>query len=190
MDITVKTRNLEINDSLRTYVENKVNRLDRYLPNIEHALVELAVQNSKSTQDRHVAQITLRSASGFVLRAEERSADMYGSIDAALDKVSRQIGRYKGKHWQSFGRSAEAAVEEVEPEAESDGEPEVETAAGPVVVRTKTFTTRPMSVEEAIEQMELLGHDFFVFYSATHNAFAVVYRRRDAGYGLLLPELA
>ena len=186
MDITVKTRNLDINDSLRAYVENKVNRLDRYLPNIEHALVELTVQNSKSTQDRYVAQITLRSASGFVLRAEERSADMYASVDAALDKVSRQIGRYKGKHWQSFGRTAEAAPLDVEGEAE----PEVEEGVGLAVVRTKTFTTRPMAVEDAIEQMELLGHDFFVFYSAPHNAFAVVYRRRDAGYGLLLPELA
>jgi putative sigma-54 modulation protein len=190
MDITVKTRNLEINDSLRAYVENKVNRLDRYLPNIDHALVELTVQNTKSTQDRYVAQVTLHSASGFVLRAEERSADMYSSIDAALDKVSRQIGRYKGKHWQSFVRRAEAAAGEVEPEVESEGEPEIETSAGPAVVRTKTFATRPMAVEDAIEQMELLGHDFFVFYSATHNAFAVVYRRRDAGYGLLLPELA
>ncbi len=179
MDITVKTRNLEINDSLRAYVEGKVNRLDRYLPNIDWATVELTVQNSKSLQDRHVAQLTLRSANGFVLRAEERSADMYASIDAALDKMSRQIERYKGKHWQSFERTEEAPEEAAEPEVEPED----------LIVRTKTFRTRPMSVEEAIEQMELLGHDFFAFYNGANSNFGVVYRRRGGGYGLLIPEL-
>jgi putative sigma-54 modulation protein len=180
MEIIVKTRNVEINESLRNYVENKVGKLDRYLPNIDYATVELAVRNSRSVQDRHVAQITLRSTNGAFLRAEECSADMYASVDAALDKMSRQIERYKGKHWQSFDRPQQEALPE-ELETEDGGEAQL--------VRTKTFTTRPMSVEEAIEQMELLGHDFFAFYDATSSSFSVIYRRRDAGYGLLIPEL-
>jgi len=183
MEIIVKTRNFELNDSLRNYVENKVGKLDRYLPNIDYAMVELAVQNSRSVQDRHVAQLTLRSANGAVLRAEERSSDMYVSVDATLDKMSRQIKRYKGKHWQSFERPPQDALPaEIELEEEAE-------AGEAQLVRTKTFTTRPMTVEEAIEQMELLGHDFFAFYDAIGNAFSVVYRRRDGGYGLLVPEL-
>jgi putative sigma-54 modulation protein len=179
MQITIKSRNLEIPDSLRTYITQKVERLDRFLPNIDEARVDLVVQNAKSNQDRNVAQLTLRGSNGVVLRAEERSADMRASIDTALDRMSRQIERYKGKHWQSFDRLA--------PEV---GVPAEAEEADAVVVRTKTFQTRPMSVEEAVEQMELLGHDFFVFYNATSNGFSVVYRRRDGNYGLLVPELA
>lgn len=184
MDVILKTRNFDLSDTLRNYVEKKVNRLERFLPNIDQALVELAVQNSKSGQDRHVAQITLRSANGVILRAEERSADMYASIDAALDKMTRRIQRYKGKHWKSLGRPQEEEIAE-EVLAET-AEVEEETAG---VVRTKTFPTRPMTVEEAIEQMELLGHDFFAFYNVEGNAFSVVYRRRNGGYGLLVPEV-
>ncbi|MBC7239215.1 MAG: ribosome-associated translation inhibitor RaiA [Chloroflexi bacterium] len=183
MDVIFKTRNLDLSDTLRNYVEKKVNKLERFLPNIDQATVELAVQNSKSVQDRHVAQITLRSTNGVILRAEERSADMYASIDAALDKMTRRIRRYKGKHWKSLGRPQE---EELPEEMLAEEEEEEESNA---VVRTKTFPTRPMTVEEAIEQMELLGHDFFAFYNVEGNTFNVVYRRRNGGYGLLLPEL-
>lgn len=178
MQVTIKGKNIEMADSLREYVERKINKLDRFLPSIEEAWMDLAVQNAKSAADRNVAQLTLKSATGFYLRAEERSSDMRISIDTVLDKMSRQIQRYKGKHWQSQNRVAEEIAQPVE-EAETEG----------LIVRTKRFQTRPMSVEDAIEQMELLGHDFFVFYDAATEAFSVVYRRRDAGYGLLVPEL-
>ena len=179
MQITIKSRNLDVADSLRNYITQKVEKLDRFLPNIDEARVDLVVQHAKSAQDRNVAQLTLRGSNGMMLRAEERSADMRASIDTALDRMSRQIKRYKGKHWQSFERVNHEA-EPVAEEEESDG----------AVVRTKTFQTRPMSVDEAVEQMELLGHDFFVFYNATSDGFNVVYRRRDGNYGLLVPELA
>jgi putative sigma-54 modulation protein len=178
MQTIVKGRNIEITDALRTYSESKLARLDRYMPNITEARIDLSLNNSKSVQERFVAQITLRASSGAILRTEERSADMHNSIDQAVDKMGRQVNRYKGKHWQSQARLVE---EETVPEVEPA---EVE------VVRVKRFQTRPMTVEEAVDQMELLGHDFFAFYNIETNGFSVVYRRRDEGYGLLLPELA
>jgi putative sigma-54 modulation protein len=186
MQVSVKSKGIVSEASLREYVERKVDRLDRYLSDLSTAEVDLVAQNTRSAEDSQVAQITLRSNHGVVLRSEERSADMRSSIDAAMDKMERQIKNYKGKHWRSRGRhqverAENQAVEEVETE-------EGERYEG--VIRVKEFRTRPMEVEEAIEQMELLGHDFFVFYNAGTNSFSVVYRRRDEGYGLLLPELA
>ncbi|MBC7237120.1 MAG: ribosome-associated translation inhibitor RaiA [Chloroflexi bacterium] len=180
----ITTRNLDLGDSLRTYIEKKVSKLDRYLPDIHEARVELTNQNTRSPEHSQVAQLTLFSNKGAVLRAEERSADMRSSIDAVLEKMSRQIRRYKGKHWRSQNRHQ---LEELA-EAELEVEPEPE--EGQSIVRIKRFETRPMDVEEAIEQMELLGHDFFIFYNMATSGFNVVYRRRDGGYGLLIPELA
>ena len=182
MAIVVKGKNLDVSDALRDYVERKIERLDRYLTNIDEARVDLTVAHAKSAQDRQVAQITLRGSNGMVLRSEERSSDMRASIDAALDKMSRQIRRYKGKHWQSHARPQAEEAEIIEEEETTE--------PGDEIVRIKRFQTRPMTVEEAIEQMELLGHDFFVFYNAPSNDFNVIYRRRDGGYGLLQPELA
>jgi len=179
MQIVITGKNLTVSDALQDYVEKKTNRLDRYLSNIDEARVELASQHAKSAQDRQVAQITLRSTNGAILRAEERSADIHASVDAAVDKLTRQIKRYKGKRWQSHQRVVADEVRVEEEEAEEEME----------VVRTKTFRTRPMSTEEAIAQMEMLGHDFFVFFNASSEGFNVVYRRRDGGYGLLIPEL-
>ncbi|MFH1084733.1 MAG: ribosome-associated translation inhibitor RaiA [Chloroflexota bacterium] len=179
MEIVIKSKNLDVPDGLRSYVEDKTSRLDRYLHNIDEAQMDLRVENARSAQDRQIAQLTLRTKSGSVLRVEERSADIRTSIDLALDKMSRQLGRYKGKHWQSQVRAAVHTIPA--PEA-----PEPE----PEIVRVKRFQTRPMDVEEAIEQMEMLGHDFFAFYDMESSAFSVVYKRRDGGYGLLLPELA
>ncbi|MHB1296421.1 MAG: ribosome hibernation-promoting factor, HPF/YfiA family [Anaerolineae bacterium] len=178
MQVIVTGKNLEINDQLRDMVERKVGKLDRFLPDIDEARVELTAQKTKSAKDSHVVQLTLRSNS-TILRSEERSADLRAALDIVLDKMARQIDRYKGKHWRSQTRvQGTEAVAETEMESES------------LIVRTKRFSTRPMTTDEAIEQMELLGHDFFVFYDATTEEFAVVYRRRDQGYGLLLPELA
>ena len=180
MEIIIKSKNLQVSEALKSYIEKKVNKLDRYLPNIEGARVDLAVQSAKSAQDRQVAQITLHTANGAFLRAEERTADMRSSLDIAIEKMERQAKRYKGKHWQSQTRP-EAELPEIEDEDE-------DTVPGEVV-RIKRFETRPMDVEEAIEQMELLGHDFFIFHNVSENDFSVIYRRRDGDYGLLLPEL-
>jgi putative sigma-54 modulation protein len=168
---------MEMTPRLREYVERKVEKLDRYLPSIEEARVELKVENTRSADHSQVAQLTVR-VRGAILRAEERTSDMFASIDAVLDKMYRQIGRYKGKRQDRW----HAVIEEL-PIEELVEEPEGE------IVRVKRFEVLPMSPEEAIEQMELLGHRFYVFMNADEEAVNVVYRRDDGNYGLLQPEL-
>lgn len=184
MQIIIKGKNVEITEWLREYVEKKIGKLDKYLPNISEARVELAVQNAKSANDRQVAQITLRS-NGTILRAEERSDDMFASIDAVADKLHRQVARFKEKREQRGRVVSDQGASSPEEALEPLEEDEEELA----VVRVKRFLVRPMSEDEAIEQMELLGHDFFLFYNADSDAMNVVYRRKDGNYGLLQPEL-
>lgn len=175
MDIIIKGRNLEVTDTLKDYIERKVGKLERYLSEIREARIDLSVENSRNIDERNVVQLTVY-VNGSILRAEESTSDMHASIDAVMDKMSRQIRRFKGKHRKSNLRPQPEFIPEEEPEVEE-------------LIRVKTFVTRPMSVDEAIDQMELLSHDFFAFYSAEHDGFAVVYRRRTSGYGLLIPQL-
>jgi len=183
MQLNIKGKNFEVTDRLRNYVEQKVGRLDRYLPGIIEAWVELSIEDTKAAQDRQVCQITLRT-DRVILRAEERSDDMFTAIDTVLEKVNRQIDRYKGKR-KNRRRGAGAPVEPGVAEAEAV-EAEEEAAT---IVRVKRFPITPMHPEEAIEQMELLGHDFFVFYNAEVGQINVLYRRKDGNYGLLQPEV-
>jgi putative sigma-54 modulation protein len=178
MQLNIKGKNLDVTEPLKDYVTDKIGRLDRYLPNIDEIRVELSVQKARSSQDRHVVQVTMRSNS-TILRAEERNADIFAAIDTVRDKLQRQIKRFKEKRVRMRER---ARV--VPPET-----PEELEETSPRIVRTKRFAVAPMHEEEAIEQMELLGHDFFVFFNVTTSSMNVVYRRRDGGYGLLQPEL-
>ena len=183
MEVTIRGRNIEVTPRLQEYVEKKIGKLDRYLPAIDEAHMELAVEKTRSAQDRQVAQLTIRSK-GALLRAEERNHDLYTAIDAVLDKMYRQIGRYKGKHQD---RAREGAVE---PEGEEQpAGAKADNIAGRIV-RTKSFRMVSINPEEAIEQMELLGHDFYVFFNAEAGAINVLYRRQDGNYGLIQPEMA
>ncbi len=177
MQVIVQGKNLHVTDRLRDYVEKKVAKLDRYLASISEVRVELGTEKTRSYGDRQVAQLTVR-AGGAILRAEERSGDIFMAVDMVMDKIKRQIDRYKSKRRdRARGAQAQMSVEPVEEEAEGR------------IVRTKRFRIAPMDPEEAIEQMELLGHDFFVFYNATEGQVNVVYRRRDGNYGLIQPEV-
>ncbi len=175
MNIIITGKNMEIGDVLREYVEKKVEKLDRYLSTVSEARVELAVEGTRDAEHSQVAQITLRTK-GSILRSEERSSDIFASVDAALDKIYRQIIRHKEKRHRR-GRGPE------------EGLPPLEEEETPRIVRTKRFPVRPMDEEEAIEQMELLGHDFFIFFNATTGQVNVLYRRRDGNYGLIEPEV-
>ena len=169
MQLIVQGKNIQVTDRLRDYVETKVDRLDRYLPTITDARMDLATEQTRSYGDRQVAQLTVHSK-GMMLRAEERSGDIFTSVDMVMDKMKREIDRYKSKRRTRIR--------------------EVQTGEQPgTIVRVKRFRVAPMSPEEAVEQMELLGHDFFVFYNADGGQFNVVYRRRDGDYGLIQPEL-
>ncbi len=182
MQLTVTGKNLEVTDSLQQYVEKKVGRLDRYLPTITDARVELSVENTRAAKDRQVAQVTLRTKQA-ILRAEEASSDMFASIDAVLDKMQRQIDHYKGKRWNKrIGGNGEAPGANLEAVEEEEGEEESR------ISRVKRFAMIPMDEEEAVDQMELLGHDFYVFFNLNQNQINVVYRRRSGDYGLIQPE--
>jgi putative sigma-54 modulation protein len=189
VDINLHARDMGISPRLREYVEKKIGKLDRYLPNLREARVDLAEEKgARSANDRHVAQVTL-SVRGMVLRAEERKDDIFAAVDAVLDKMQRQIERYKGKHRnkRGDGASPEMMAEMVEEPAELPLEAE---PTGGTVARRKRFALTPMNEAEAIEQMQLLGHDnFFVFYNAESNRVNVLYRRTTGDFGLIDPEI-
>ncbi len=192
VSITIHGRDTDVSPRLQEYVEKKVGKLDRYLRVIREARMDLSeIRSARSAADRYVAQLTI-PMKGTVLRAEEREADMFAAIDAVLDKMHRQIERYKGKHRR--GRGDGAGVEQVVPmEVEEETAPGTGAADEMVeaVVRRKRFPLTPMSEAEALEQMQLLGHNsFFVFFNADTNRLNVLYRRRDADFGLLDPEMA
>jgi putative sigma-54 modulation protein len=153
--------------------------LEKYLPSLTEAHVEFALERTKNVAQSQVVQVTLRS-NGTLLRGEERSSDFNAAIDTVTEKLERQIERYKGKHYRGRGQ-AERQVLPVEPMDEED--------LGPRVVRIKRFPTPPMTEDEAIEQMELLGHTFFLFQNRERGTLNVLYRRNDGTYGVIEPEL-
>lgn len=186
LEVEIYGKNLEITERIKTYVTKKVSRLDRYLPGIEEARVDLTFEKSaRSAADRQVAQITVRGK-GFILRAEERADDIFAAIDTALDKVQRRIERFKGKHYRGRGDGRSAAEVNITETAEEETTGDL----GPVIARHKHFVLTPMDEFEALEQMELLGHEnFFVFYNGITNSVNVLYRRRDGTYGLIEPQV-
>ncbi len=187
VEVVINVRNMELSDRLRDYITKKVSKLDRYLNALEEAQMDLTyVKSARSAQDRQVAQLTVRGKK-VLLRAEERTDDMFASVDAVLDKIHRQIERFKGRRWRARGDGRSAADVLVDlPETEPDLSEEEEGIA-----RRKRFLLTPMDEREAIEQMGLLGHeDFFIFLNAETNQVNVLYRRRDGTLGLIEPEIA
>ena len=180
MRLQVKGKNVEVSEAIRTYAEEKLGRLERQLADPTRVELELAVEKNPSIADNHVAEATVWTK-GPVLRAKEASADMRASIDLLVDKLERQASRYREKrrrgHRPDNGRA---------PAEPGTHKPTTE-EGGPVIVKTKQFTLHPMSAEEAVEQLELVGHDFFVFQNAESEQINVVYRRNDGGYGLIEP---
>jgi len=184
VSVQIHSRDLSVTPRLREYVEKKVSKLDHYLPNINEARVDLAeVKSARSADDREVAQLTVVTR-GVVLRAEESKDDIFAAVDAVLDKMHRQMERYKGKHWRNRknGGGVEELVEEQAGEADAQADQEPEGS----VVRRKSFMLTPMSEVEALEQMRLVGHEsFFVFYNADTNRVNVLYRRKNGDFGLI-----
>ena len=162
-------------DSLKDRAEKKLTKLERYFSQEPEAIVRFKQQRG----GRNIAEITM-SVNGLILRAEESSNDMYLSIDRAVDKLESQIRRYRTK----MGKQLREARAETPAQIE---EPVYEEASFDVV-RTKRFSVKPMDVDDAITQMELLGHNFFLFMNAENNSMNVLYRRNDGSYGLLVPE--
>lgn len=188
IQVEVFGRNMDVNQRLNDYVEKRAAKLDRFLTDLETARVDLAhVKSARNAGDRNVAQITVRGKK-VILRAEERSDDIYVAFDVALEKMERQITRYKGKHHR--GRGDGTPLSEIVPSS-GEGEPaSSELEAQPTIARRKQFVLVPMDEAEALEHMKLLGHEqFFVFYNANTNGINVLYQRRDGTYGLIEPEV-
>ena len=182
MNFNIRGENLEITPALREHVEKKVGKLEKYFDNLRSDVnVKMSV---KSTEQR--VEITIPMPK-LVLRAEETHTDMYAAVDLVIEKLERQIRKHKTKVNRKF-RSADSVKymfkNDLEPLAQEDFQDEDELE----VVRTKRFDLKPMDAEEAILQMDMLGHNFFVFSSSINGSTSVVYKRRDGKYGLIEPE--
>jgi putative sigma-54 modulation protein len=178
MRLQVKGRNLEVSEQIRKYAEDKLGKLDKLVKDPTRVELELAVEKNPSISDNHVAEATVWTK-GPVLRARESSGDMKASIDQLVSKLERQVKRYREKRRVAPRRHAPQPTETALPEIDDHAV---------AITKTKQFTVNPMTPDEAVLQLELVGHDFFVFRNAESNGINVVYRRRDGRYGLIEPQ--
>ena len=178
MRLQVKGKNVEVSPSLKGYAQQKLGKLEKHLNDSARLELELAVERNPSIADNQVAEGTIWTK-GPVLRARESSTDMKASIDLLVEKLERQAHRLRERRRRGSGRAHEAAAE-VRPVVPSEEEP--------VIVKTKQFAVKAMTPEEAVLQLELIGHDFFVFRNGETNEVNVLYRRRDGNYGLIEPH--
>jgi putative sigma-54 modulation protein len=202
MDFSLHTENLRLTGDIEEFAQKKLSKLGRYMPNILSVHVEIEQQNSTRGPDVIIAQITLRHSRGAILRTEERVEKTdYNSVKTALsnasDKMYRRISRFKGKRrvkrQERYNMSPEELmIVEAIPDDGMDSEngdfddEEIEEVQ---IIRRKDVAVSAMHEEEAIEQMELLGHSFFLFFNADSNSVNVVYKRSSGGYGLLEPRI-
>ena len=185
MELIVKSRSGRVSDRHRLYIEEKLTKLQRYLDGIEKITVELDEEQRRSDGAVQRAQATLIAEHGVLLRSDQRSTDLFSAIDDVTSTLQRQIQRYKEKHWRRGKlRRQEGQIVEV-PETESA--PPISNG-NPRIVRTKEFQMKPMYSDEAVEQMELLGHNFFVVRDAETGLVNVLYRRSDSNYGLIVAD--
>ncbi|OBZ07879.1 ribosomal subunit interface protein [Bacillus sp. FJAT-27264] len=180
MQFSIRGQQIEVTDALRDYVDKKLSRLEKYFdaPPTSEGYVTLSV-----VRGLHTVEVTIPLA-GVTLRAEDRSDDMYSSIDAVVDKLERQIRKHKTKLNRKFRQEGSLKTLFVEG-GSSVAVEEQDTDDDLEVVRNKRFTLKPMDVEEAILQMNMVGHNFFVFSNIDTSEVSVVYKRNDGKYGLI-----
>lgn len=178
-------KKVEISQPVERYIQRKVGKLGHYLPHITDAKVEVYEEKTRSPEQRFTVKVVLK-AKGTMFVGEERGEDIYMAIDRVGEALVRQIERYKGKLYEK-GKGVSLARQGANPGETSEAE---ETKTQRKVVKVKRFLVKPMSVTEATEQMELLGHDFFIFVNADSGDINLLYRRKDGNYGLIEPELA
>ncbi len=193
MEIQVRGDDLKITETLEEYAQKKLARLDKYLPNIQDVRVDFSRQHTRRGDNILSAQITIRHQRGAILRAEESSAgDAEAALNLAIDKIHRQIERFKNKRNRKGRTRFSASVEELAaaeavPDIPSQAEIDEALEEEPIVRHKEVYVTA-MNEEDAIEQMELLGHTFFIFFNDQTQALNVVYKRRTSGYGVLIPK--
>lgn len=179
----------EVSDRIHDYVTKKVSKLERYLSSVDEMRVELThVKSARSATDRYVAELTVRGK-GLLLRSEERADDIRTALDASIDKMQRQMARFKGKRMHGRGDGKSAADVAPDPEILEMMEA-IAKEEPPVIARRKRFDLIPMDETEAVEQMKMLGHEnFFIFFNVKTEKINVVYQRRDGTYGLIEPHI-
>jgi putative sigma-54 modulation protein len=174
MLVTVNGKNVEVTEALREYADKKVSKIAKFFEKSPRgAQVTLSTERGK-----HIVDITIQ-VDGLLLRGEEKTNDMYASIDGAVDKIESQVHKYKTKINRRFREENKVIVNSVIAQEE---------VGEPVIKRSKRVAIKPMSVEEAIMQMDLLAHDFYVFTNGDTDQVNVVYKRKDGHYGLIEPE--
>ncbi len=200
MDLHIRAAGLKVTDEMNAFIERKIARLDRLAEHVVEANLELRKETLRNGGEMATAQLTLQTGR-HILRAEERAPEATKAIDAAVDKLVRQVRKYNGKRADRRKRGVTAAaaprlgehLAALRAGVASDdpgGVDDDPADAGDRLVRTKRFSMKPMNVDEAIDQMELIGHDFFLFQNADEDQLNVLYRRRDGSFGLLAPTSA
>ncbi|HWR38637.1 MAG TPA: ribosome-associated translation inhibitor RaiA [Patescibacteria group bacterium] len=177
MAVTVRGRNVEITPPLKDYVAKRVGKISKYFETLDEITAILTVEKG-----RHIVEVTV-PLNGMLLRGEEATSDMYTSVDLVIEKLEKQIEKYKTKLSRKLRQGAFKMVEM--PAGAAQG---IEVSEETRVVKTKRFAVKPMAVDEAIMQMNLIHHDFFVFTNSDTEDVNVIYRRKDGNYGLIEPE--
>jgi putative sigma-54 modulation protein len=189
MDVQIKTQNVRLTDNLQDYIESRVEKLERVHERATDVKMEIRSEKPRSGGEQFIAEFTI-AIPGTILRSEVRNHDQHAAIDQAVDKMARQIRRYRDRKIDRNRRHAvglsELAIEQAAIES-VDGQIEEDAGA---IVRTKRFAIQPMDPEEAVEQLELLGHDFFVYFNPDSCQVNVLYRRKDGDYGVIEPDIA
>lgn len=178
MAINVRGKNIEITPALKEYVAKRVGKVTKYFETLGEITVVLTVEKG-----RHIVEVTV-PINGMLLRGEEATADMYASIDLVIEKLEKQIEKYKTK----LARKLRGGIFKGEFAAAAPAVPDAVEHEELKIVKTKRFAVKPMNVEEAILQMNLINHDFYVFSNAQTEEVNVIYRRKDGRYGLIEPE--
>lgn len=175
MELQIAGTNLELTPAVRRYVERKLGKLDKHLPDIIDTKVEISEEDTKSPQERYLVRVTVNSGvGGAVFHGEERAEDLYKAVDKVVAIMTRQLERHKGKLYdKGRGNSLPRG------KYSKKDSPEIPKT----VVKTKRFVIEPMSLEEAIDQMEQLGHNFFLFFDADVEEVRLLYRRNDGKIG-------
>ena len=183
MDLQITGTNIELPLAVQRYVERKLKKLDKHLPGIIETRIEVSEEKTRSPQQHYLIKATINSSiGGATFHGEERGVDLYKAIDKIASVMTRQLENHKGKLYHKGRGSSSARVElnEIVEQTKSDRR----------VVKTKRFTVKPMSLEEAKEQMELLKHNFYLFFDSDTEEVKLLYLRNDGNYGLIEPEFS
>ena len=191
MKLTIRTHNTTAFDDFHDHAEKRLGRLDHLLPGVGDVVVEVAHEETRQAAHRYAVQVTVH-AGPSILRAEERGADPRVALDVVADTLARQARRHgkrlRDRNHANVTKEAAAAAALSAPVSGPELDDEVDEYVLGRVVRAKHFEAKPMSQEEALAQMDLIGHDFFLFLDAGTSDYALLYKRKDGDYGLLAPR--